>query len=92
MVDCIDYQYEKTGSRDEGSLYALYSFFRKLAQGVGASIAALALSACGYVEAQTAQTAENIKNMYLYFMIGGVAITVVVMQVMYNIKHKKSEE
>lgn len=96
VVDCIDYQYEKTGSRDEGSLYALYSFFRKLAQGVGASIAALALSACGYVEslgaAQTMQTAANIKNMYLDFMIGGIAITVVVMQFMYNIKHKKSEE
>lgn len=92
VVDCIDYQYEKTGSRDEGSTYALYSFFRKLAQGVGSSICALALSACGYIEDlganQTAETALNIKNMYLYFMLGGAVITYVVMKFMYNIKEK----
>ena len=50
VVDCIDYQYEKTGSRDEGSLYALFSFFRKLAQGLGSAFSAVMLAACGYVD------------------------------------------
>lgn len=92
VVDCIDYQYEKTGTRDEGSTYALYSFFRKLAQGAGSAICALALAACGYIEElganQSAQTALNIKNMYLYFMLGGAVITYFVMKFMYNIKEK----
>lgn len=96
VVDCIDYQYEKTGTRDEGSTYALYSFFRKLAQGVGSAVSALALTACGYIEEnganQTAQTALNIKNMYLYFMFGGAVITFVVMKYMYNIREKTAEE
>lgn len=95
-ADCIDYQYETTGSRDEGSLYALYSFFRKLAQGAGASVCALALNACGYKEslgaAQSAQTALNVKNAYLYFMTAGAAITVLIMQFMYNIDEKGSEK
>lgn len=92
VVDCIDFQYEKTRVRDEGSTYALYSFFRKLAQGVGSSICALALAACGYIEElganQSAQTALNIKNMYLYFMLGGAVLTYVIMKFMYNIKEK----
>ena len=96
VVDCIDYQYEQTGSRDEGSIYALYSFFRKLAQGVGSALSALALSACGYVEElganQTAQTALNIKNMYLYFMFGGAVITYLVMKFMYNINEKETDK
>lgn len=96
VVDCIDWQYEKTGSRDEGSTYALYSFFRKLAQGAGSAISALALASCGYVESlgadQSPQTALNIKNMYLYFMFGGAVITFVVMKYMYNIKEKTEEK
>ena len=89
VVDCIDYQYEKTGSRDEGSLYALFSFFRKLAQGLGSAFSAVMLAACGYVETlgadQTAQTALNIKNMYLIVMTVGVALTVIITQFVYNI-------
>lgn len=34
VVDCIDYQNIKTGQRDEGSVYSLYSFFRKPASKV----------------------------------------------------------
>lgn len=93
VVDCIDWQYSKTGKREEGSVYALYSFFRKLSQGIGSSVCALALAACGYVEelgaAQSMQTALNIKNMYLYFMLGGSVIMFVVMKFMYNIDEKK---
>ena len=89
VVDCIDYQYEKTGSRDEGSRYALFSFFRKLAQGLGSALSAGLLAVCGYVESlganQTAQTALNIKNMYLIVMTVGVALTVDVTQFVYNI-------
>lgn len=74
-------------------MYALYSFFRKLAQGVGSAISALALSACGYIEelgaAQTAETALNIKNMYIWFMLAGSLVTAVVMKFIYNIESDK---
>ena len=94
VVDCIDWQYAKTGKRDEGSTYALYSFFRKLAQGAGSAISALALAACGYVEelgaAQTAETALNVKNMYLIVMTVGVLISVIVMQFMYKAPKESS--
>src|SRR5699024_767258 len=38
MADAMDYEEWKYGERNEGTTYALYSFFRKLAQGVGPSL------------------------------------------------------
>ena len=64
MGDAIDYQEWKTGKREEGVVYALHSFFRKLAQGVGpaAVIAIMGTSLIGYNEklgtiGQSAETA-----------------------------------
>ena len=50
MGDAIDYQEWKTGKREESVVYALHSFFRKLAQGVGpaAVIAIMGTSLIGY--------------------------------------------
>lgn len=51
MGDAIDYNEWKTGTREEGTVYALHSFFRKLAQGVGPAVALQILLAIGYVDA-----------------------------------------
>lgn len=50
MADAIDYNEWKSGVRDEGTTYALHSFFRKLAQGVGPSIGLVLMVALGYNE------------------------------------------
>ncbi len=49
MADAMDYEEWKFGVRNEGTTYALHSFFRKLAQGVGPSIGLVAATALGYV-------------------------------------------
>ena len=49
MGDAIDYNEWKTGSRDEGVVYSLHSFFRKLAQGVGPAVAVAIMTTMGYV-------------------------------------------
>ncbi len=64
MADAIDYNEWKTGKREEGTVYSLHSFFRKLAQGVGPSIVLLIMGALGYVSelgtgGQSATTAYN---------------------------------
>lgn len=48
MADAIEYNEYKTGSRDEGTVYSLHSFFRKLAQGVGPSMVLLIMGWLGY--------------------------------------------
>jgi len=80
MGDAIDYSEWKTGKREEGIIYALHSFFRKLAQGVGpaAVILIMGTSLIGYEEAlgtigQSAETAERlcwlVAGLYLFSAI-----------------------
>jgi GPH family glycoside/pentoside/hexuronide:cation symporter len=49
MGDAIDYNEWKTGKREEGTVYSLHSFFRKLAQGIGPSLILVIMVALGYV-------------------------------------------
>ena len=49
MGDALDYNEWKTGSRDEGIVYSLHSFFRKLAQGIGPAVALTIMQGMGYV-------------------------------------------
>lgn len=51
MADAIDYNEWKFGTREEGTIYSLHSFCRKLAQGVGPSIGLVVATAMGYVAA-----------------------------------------
>ena len=75
MADAIDYNEWKTGKREEGTVYSLHSFFRKLAQGVGPSVVLLIMGALGYVSelgtaAQSAATSYNmcwlVAGLYLF--------------------------
>ena len=77
MGDAIDYQEWKFGKREESVVYALHSFFRKLAQGVGpaAVIAIMGTSIIGYDSAlgtigQSAETAGRlcwlVAGLYLF--------------------------
>ena len=99
MGDAIDYSEWKTGKREEGVVYALHSFFRKLAQGVGpaAVIAIMGTSLIGYKSAlgtigQSAETASRlcwlVAGLYLFSAICqfvGVAL-------IYNIDKKTVEK
>jgi len=78
MADAIDYAEWKFGTREEGTVYALHSFFRKLAQGVGPSIVLLLMGVLGYVselgtEGQSFQTSHNmcwlVAGLYLFSAI-----------------------
>lgn len=95
VADCIEDSYRKKGVREEGSLYALYSFFRKLAQGIGSALVALSLSSVGYIESSAVQTVEvsaNIKNLYIILLIIGLAIMTASMKFIYNIDFKEEQE
>ena len=64
MSDAIDYNEWKFGTREEGTVYSLHSFFRKLAQGIGPSMVLVFMGWLGYVsdlgtEGQSFATAHN---------------------------------
>lgn len=97
VADCIDYQEEKTGRREEGSIYATYSLFRKIAQGVGAAVVALALDMTGYKESLGALAQPDGVPEKIYMMTGalpliGSLICLFSMHFLYNIEEKKTED
>jgi GPH family glycoside/pentoside/hexuronide:cation symporter len=65
MGDAIDYNEWKTGEREEGVVYAMHSFFRKLAQGLGPALAIFIMGFYGYVENDVNEYGEPIINIDL---------------------------
>ncbi len=70
MGDAIDYNEWKTGSREEGTVYSLHSFFRKLAQGVGPALILVIMVALGYVGADEGNQAWDVAVRMRYLVAG----------------------
>ncbi len=56
ITDVIDYSELKNGVREDGSVYAIYSFARKLGQALAAGLSGWLLEGIGYVVAKEGQT------------------------------------
>jgi GPH family glycoside/pentoside/hexuronide:cation symporter len=48
ITDVIDYSEIKNGIREDGTIYAMYSFSRKLGQAISAGLSGLLLTLIGY--------------------------------------------
>ncbi|MGL4394494.1 MAG: MFS transporter [Brevinema sp.] len=64
IPDCIDYQEYVTGVREEGTIYAIYSFSRKLGQAGAGFLGAYTLIYVGYVAEQVNQSPETIEQIF----------------------------
>jgi len=96
MGDAIDYNEWKSGTREEGTVYALHSFFRKLAQGLGPALILVVMVALGYVgENEGQQTLEVATNMrYLVpatYLFSGI-MQFVGLGLIYNLDKKNLEK
>ncbi|MBR2923532.1 MAG: MFS transporter [Clostridia bacterium] len=92
MGDAIDYNEWKTGKREEGTVYALHSFFRKLAQGVGPALALVVMTALGYVGAnegqQTAEVAMNMRYLVPALYLLSAVMQFIGLSLVYNLDKK----
>ncbi len=93
MADAIDYNEWKTGSREEGTVYSLHSFFRKLSQGVGPSIVLVLMGALGYVsdlgtEGQSLQTATNMCWLVAGLYVFSAVVMFIGLKFIYNLDKK----
>lgn len=79
ITDVIDDQELKTGKREDGTIYAIYSFARKLGQALAGGIGGFALAQTGYderVQVQTQAVADGIYDVatlypaILYIAVG----------------------
>ena len=97
MADAIDYNEWKNGKREEGTVYSLHSFFRKLAQGVGPSVVLLLMGALGYnskigVGAQSAATAYNMCWLVAGLYMFSAVLQFIGLAVIYNLDKKTMEQ
>ena len=92
MGDAIDYNEWKNGTREEGTVYALHSFFRKLAQGVGPAIVLVIMVWLGYVGAnegnQTAEVALRMRYLVPALYLVSAALQLIGLKFIYNLDKK----
>lgn len=92
MADAMDYGEWKTGVREEGTTYALHSFFRKLAQGIGPSIGMVVAGALGFVESmggqQTFEVALRMRYQAAAFYFISGLLQFIGLGIVYNLDRK----
>ena len=92
MADAMDYEEWKFHERNEGTTYAMHSFFRKLAQGVGPSVGIVLATWLGYNallgENQPMDIALNMRYLTAAMYLFGAVIQVVSYAVIYNLDKK----
>ena len=94
ITDVIDYQEVATGSREDGTVYAVYSFARKVGQALAGGIGGFALTAIGYVSDAASQTQEVAGRIYtVATLVPGICYLVVflIMQFGYPLNRARVE-
>ena len=92
MGDAIDYNEWKTGKREEGTVYSLHSFFRKLAQGVGPALILVIMVALGYIGKNEGNQTWEVAVRMRYLVAGTYMFSAVLqyigLGVIYNLDKK----
>lgn len=95
VTDCIDYQEYQTGVRNDGSLYSIYTFSRKIGSTLASTIASFALGAIGFqsgIAAQTAEVASNIRILCTSIPAITCILELIGIGLVYNLTKEKTEE
>ena len=96
MADAIDYNEWKNGTQEEGTVYSLHSFFRKLAQGIGPSLVVVIMGLLGYDgdlgANQPFPVAENMKWLVAALYTFSAVVMFVSIAFIYNLNKKKVAE
>lgn len=93
MADAIDYNEWKFGVREEGTTYALHSFFRKLAQGIGPSLGLVLATKLGYdaslKAAQTIEVATRMRYLVPVMYLGSYIVMIIAYGVVFNLDKRR---
>ncbi len=94
ITDVIDYSEIINGVREDGSVYALYSFARKLGQAASSGLAGVLLSAIGYSEATAFDSPVTRGIFNISTLVPGVGLILLsfILWFFYPLKKKQVEE
>lgn len=99
ITDVIDYQEVLTGRREDGTVYGVYSFSRKIGQALAGGLGGYALAMIGYVASKgdvaVEQTTQVVNSIYAIATLTpaiGYAIIALVLAFWYPLSRKKIAE
>lgn len=94
ITDVIDYSELKNGKREDGTVYALYSFARKLGQAASAGLSGLLLEAIGYSAATRTDAAvqAGLSNISVLVPALGFALLALILWFWYPLHKKQVDE
>ena len=64
VTDVIDYHEYLTGLREDGTVYSIYSFARKVGQAIAGGVGGFAIAAVGYDSARDVQAQEALDGIH----------------------------
>lgn len=92
ITDIIDYQEIATGRREDGTVYAVYSFARKVGQALAGGLGGFVLTAIGYISEAPSQTETVAERIYTTAtLIPGICYLVVFLIVQFAYPLTRSE-
>lgn len=95
ITDIIDYQEVATGKREDGTVYAVYSFARKVGQALAGGLGGFVLTAIGYISEAPSQTETVSERIYtVATLVPGICYLIVflIMQFAYPLTRKEVEK
>lgn len=95
ITDIIDYQEVATGKREDGTVYAVYSFARKVGQALAGGLGGFVLTAIGYVSEASVQAPGVPERIYtVATLVPGVCYLAVflIMQFYYPLSRGEVEK
>lgn len=94
IADCIDYNYEISGQRQEGLIYSSYSFMRKMGQAIAGFVAGMGLSIIGYdaaLDVQSDSTLLGIKAIMFLLPAACAAICALLYKTLWTLDSRKDQ-
>lgn len=95
VTDCLDYHEYITGERNDGSLYSIYTFSRKIGSTIASTLASFVLGWIGYVSGVAAQTpavAANIRTLVTAVPVVTCILELIGIGLIFNLTKEKSAE
>lgn len=95
VTDCIDYSEYQTGERNDGSLYSIYTFSRKIGSTLASTIASFSLGIIGYVsgiQSQTPEVANHIRSLCTSIPVITCVLELIGIGLVYNLTKDKTNE
>ncbi len=92
IIDVIDDSEIKTGRREDGTLYAIYSFSRKVGQALGSSLVGYSLAIIGFQAGTKEQTQEVLNGIYKLATVAPATLftlVVIIFMLVYPLSKKK---